>query len=166
MPRTPKGSYVRNSPDWFIHRMMVRQAFLAAVVGQFSYIGIYNNSTDGSYLYIQYLRFEHLTELDSAFFGQVGSNVLSASLPGRPLDAMAPTGFGLLGSANTGTDYFQAGTINNFGTSELGSPADNSYDWLGQFPLAAVAPGFTAMLQTHKVNQSLTATFWWFSAQK
>ena len=142
---------------------MSRNFFMAAAAGQFSYLGVFNNATDGSYLFIQSLRYTHLAITDTVFVGTVGGNPLSSTFSGNQLDPGMGAGYGLMGGLQSASDLLLVVLGAGPASAELGSHSTTFYDWPFDFPAAVLPPGYTCLLQTHAQNQDLGGTFWWYS---
>jgi len=164
--RKPKGSYVRNSPDWFIHRMMSGSLVVGLKSGFYTYIGLQNNDSVGRYLYLHGLRFSHLTGTDGCYFGLLQTSALGGFEPAVPLDPLVPAGPGQVGSFYSATSILGGKTQTVFSNAQLGSAASAEYEWQHDWPIATIPPGWAAVLQTQGLGEDLFASFWWFAAEK
>jgi hypothetical protein len=154
VPRKPLGVYSRNTPDWFITGMYGQAGFQPAVAANFSYVCLYNNATDGSFLVVHGLWLFVGTGnavLEKAF-GTHGS----AGAVGNPLAFENPNGFGQIYTATSTTCF---GT--EFGTC---GGAAIPYQWPHEWPVCRVQPGWMLAVHTDTVNQALNCSFaWWVS---
>lgn len=161
MARRPTGTYVRPSGDFFIHRMMSASTTFGTVAGQWTYIGVFNNAEDGSYLILQRLRFYTTAAVDSAFVGVVPGSPLGSLFNGTMLDPLAAQRPGQCGVLTSAASLLsKASPV--FGFAELGAPSSPTYDWTADFPIAVVPPNFTAMLQAQTKADFMSASFWWY----
>ena len=161
-----KGTLARPSGDWFVRRMMNRNAYQPSVTGQYAYLGVYNNASDGSVIYIQALRFTHLSITDTAFVGTIQQNLLVSPAPGLMLDPTAPQGPGLMGAFPSATDLLLARYGSGGASAELGSHDRSFYDWPYDFPVAVVPPTWCCILQSHSTSDDLGAAFWWYAVKR
>jgi hypothetical protein len=161
-----KGSYIRPSGDWFVRRMMSRNWYITTTSGQYTYLGVYNNATDGSNLYVVALRWNHATIMDTVFVGTIQGNPLVSPNPGATLNPIVAVGPGLMGGFTSATDLLAVRYGAGGAAAELGSHSDTSYDWPYNFPVAMVPPTWCVVLETHAQNQDLGATFWWYWAKE
>lgn len=160
-----KGSYSRPSGDWFIRRMMCRNFFINNTAGQYTYLGVYNNASDGSNLYVTTLRFTHASITDTVFVGTIQQNLLVSPNPGLSLNPTSAVGPGLMGGFTSATDLLAVRYGAGGAAAELGSHATTFYEWPWNFPVAVVPPTWCVILETHAQNQDLGATFWWYWAK-
>ncbi len=85
MARRPKGSYFRNTPDWFFNRAASVGANNPGQVGLFSVTDLFNDATDGSLLYV----YEVYLQNSGAFscrIQQVQGNCGGVTGPGYPVN--------------------------------------------------------------------------------
>lgn len=164
--RKPKGSYVRNSPDWFIHRMMGAAVAVGSKAANYAYIALFNNDTVGRYIYLTALNFQTSTANGFCYFGLIQGNTAGGTTQAVPLDPLVPVDAGVV-VGNFSTTQFVGGKLSSsFASAILGGSSTGSYDWPYEWPIAAVPPGWCAILETAVTGQSLNGTFWWFLATK
>lgn len=155
-----KGSYHRNRPDWYILRLAATKIYQPAVPSQYTYCGLYNNATDGSLLYLLKAAFSS-GSADTAFFGQTTGNLFTTTSPTHSLYPPTPTPPGIVGSWTSTTDLFNVPGIGTPAYFEVGSHNDTSWEWLSDFPLAVIPPGYTAAFERQTIAFDLACSFWW-----
>lgn len=155
-----KGSYTRNRPDWYILKLAATKIYQPQAGAQYTYVGLYNNATDGSLIYIVHAAWNS-GFTGTCFFGQVMGNLFTATSPSHGLYPPTPTPPGIVGSWTSATDLFNVGGTSTPAYCEVGSQLDKSWEWQGDFPLAVIAPGWTAAFEERTIAQDLSASFWW-----
>lgn len=155
-----KGSYFRSRPDWYVLRLAAAKIYQPNAAGQYTYCGLYNNATDGSLLYIVKANFGAGTA-DTCFFGQIQQNLFTTTGPVHTVYPLAAQPPGIIGSWTSATDLFNVPGLGTPAYFECGSHNDTTWEWLNDFPMAVVPPGYTAAFERHSQNEDLGVSFWW-----
>jgi hypothetical protein len=155
----PRGSVIRPVPDWFASSLSGGHAIQGAVAGQNSYVGIYNNASDGSVIRIYATDFgvsANSFVYFEVFQGQQGT-LYNAD--------------GAYGSINPSVGTTWGQTINFASAVCLGSHVGGRQGFAGQdtfhapgWPLGIIPPGYTFALQVRNTNITIEGAFWWLSA--
>jgi hypothetical protein len=155
-----KGSLARSTPDWYIFKVAATKLYQPAAGGQYSYVGLYNNATDGSLLYVVHAAMGGLTA-DTSFFGQFYGNLFTTTSQTHSLYPPTATPPGIVGSWTSATDLFNVPGLGTPAYCEVGSHNDTTWEWPADFPMAVIPPGYTAAFERRTIAVDLEASFWW-----
>jgi hypothetical protein len=152
--RKPRGTYVRNSSDWFSDLLVAGSITEFAVNGKFGFIGLYNDAIDGSILQLLSLYFWVQSATASARFTYT-SGVNGTIYPGswqmmNPLQAQR-AGSLTHGTTNSAVASWWVGLGGN-NQPFLFSPGH---------PIATIPPGYTFAINSDTSNTAITASFYW-----
>lgn len=155
-----KGSYVRNRADWYIQRLAATKLYQPQTSGQYTYVGLFNNATDGSNLYLVHAA---MTSgfTGTVFFGALNQNLFTATSPTHMIYPIAAVIPGQVGSWTSATNLFNTGGTSTPAYFEVGSLLDESWEWPADFPLMVIPPGWTGAFQQRAVSQDMGMSFWW-----
>jgi hypothetical protein len=153
MPTRPtKGNVVRQVGDWQMDQMMGGAHFSAALAGQYSILELYNNATDGSYLWVYGLT-ALLTALDGIYL-ETYTGTHAACFPGQgSLTFDQATGPGIVGSYTSTVDF-------GIHIGALYSNSQHTF-WPYPAPVARIPPRYSFALRPGGLGESLNAAFWW-----
>lgn len=160
MARTPKGSYFRNTPDWFFNNAASVGANNPGAPGTNAVCDLFNNATDGSLLYIYAIEsFNQGTESIRVqqFHGHTGG---TSDGPAYSINPLVGTPFGHLyidqiaGISNPVTDPYI------FSVNAL---ADEFVQPDG--PAMIVPPGYSCRLYNNAVAFGFTCWFYYVVLQ-
>lgn len=157
-----KGSYVRNRADWYALRLAATKIYQFQAAAQYTYVGLYNNATDGSLLYVVHAAWNS-TQTGTCFFGATMGNLFTNTSPAHTLYPPSAAPPGIVGSWTSATDLFNVGGTSTPAYCEVGSQQDRSWEWQSDFPLAIVPPGWTVAFEERTIAQDLSASFWWLA---
>lgn len=142
--RTPKGTYSRSTPDLYIDRMMGMWLQGVTSTSALLYIGVYNDATDGSALYMYGL--ECNASVSTLGVIEMFQGAQGATLqPAFPLRADKPTG---PGKAITFTNAVCIGSHLGYLPAFTAQYTFWPYPW----PYAVVPPGWGCAWQSGSGN--------------
>ena len=157
MARQPKGSYVRNTPDWFVNRLCFGSGQVNGGSGGAGLsIQLYNDTNVGEYLYL-YGLWVNDSNSEQLFAqvsqGQVGTAFQKcySVVGGRATPA---------GLINTGATPAGADLINQPLTWQGNQP---TAPILSQFPLAVIPPTYGFTIYNGFSAAAIIASFWYVS---
>jgi hypothetical protein len=168
---SPKGSYIRNTPDWYSHDLcVVGGNGYSTTPGANQVACLYNNATDGSNLYVW--GFVFASQSIQQTCGQVYPSFTDSGagpLNGTRINPALPTPPGQL--------YFGAlpGAL-NFNQSGLGDNSTAPYQFYTQnegavvplelgFPLIIIPPTWSFYFGLNQDYTDLYVTFWYVPMQ-
>jgi hypothetical protein len=152
MARKPLGIHSRQTADWFIDNAYGAFFNSAAVAGQLSYVGLFNNSRAGDLLYVYGVYVRSGTAVDvlaESFKGNPGGTVVSVV----PLRFDQSAAFGVV------TTFSNAVCIGT-AYSDLGFSVQGQ-SWPNYFPIAKVPPGFAFLVHGSAVNDGVLGSLVW-----
>ena len=152
--RAAKFTVTRNLPSWFSRQMMGGRVAQAGVAGQVTYAELYNDSTNGSDLYLWGLSWYSNPGDEGVPEWYKGKNQTGAAGGQFPLLSGAPVQSGVVGGFTNVT------CVGN----EIGSvvcPTANSMFWPYDFPIAIIAPGYSFGIHTAGTGELVRVGFWW-----
>jgi len=151
----PKGVMSRSVYDWNVSRIMAGQFNSPAVAAQSSYLRVFNNSTDGSWMYGIgftittvypngcFIEWSNGTEGSTAGVAQPQPlNPMSQGLPGQFYNFSSPT-----------CVAHEIGWITSNSTNE-------SIFWPYDWPFCVVPPNYSIYLHTGGTNVQLAGSIW------
>ncbi len=150
--RGTSGTVVRLVPDWLISSMMGGQASEAGLAGFFPAVELFNNATDGSYLWVYGVDARADTGITvelRSYVGQLANHVGSQA----PLQFDQPIGPGIVMSYCPVT---KSGTI----FYELYSATARTF-FPYSYPIAKIPPGYSMAATVDATSQTLRAAFIW-----
>ncbi len=166
MPAThqiPKGARTRSTPDWFIPQLSSAGLLLNNVLAQYAQISLFNDATDGRYLYLYGL---------CIAYGNNGLNCYQNSpVNGSPVGP----GFSVKGdeAAKPGTiyQYYSAAPppeyLNYLTFSAIDLQGASEFlptTFFPGFPLAVIPPGMAFVInQVETIAGYFSVTFWWLA---
>ncbi len=150
--RGPKGTVTRLVPDWLSATMMGGQGSEAGAAGFFPAVELFNNATDGSYLWVYGVDARAdagITVELRSYFGQLANHVGSQA----PLQFDQPIGPGIVMSycpvTKSGVVFYA-----------LYSATARTF-WPYSYPVAKIPPGYSIAATVDATNQTLRAAFIW-----
>jgi len=150
----PKGVVIRPVADWLAPFMMGGRSFTAALAANVSYGELFNNATDGSYLWV---------------YGATGNTISLNAIVLESYKGQKGTPNGLIGMLQS-DQPLGPGVIGTFTTpicvgTEIGAIDSNSsqgfFPWA--FPAAIIPPGYSFSMHPANQNVALEAAYWWTS---
>lgn len=157
MIKKPKASLVSSRTDWNSASLMGGRAINTVAGFVIPNIFLFNNSVDGSNLYVVHL------EASTSVAGQLGFGTLLGFGAGSlqtgnfgPFDPLAGTYPGQIYTFNSGVCIatHTAGSADGFN-----APFSWKHDW----PLAIVPSGYSFNVEATAGSQTLFAAFWWYN---
>jgi hypothetical protein len=129
---------------------------ITAAGGHLPHISLFNNATDGSYLYV--LDFQGSTSGNASLtfelgYGTFGQNIDPNST--AKLVTNEPVGWGQFGTFQTTACVTPH--IGGSGNAQVNSPAFNN-----RYPLAILSPGFSFIIEGSNAGTSLVGGLWWY----
>lgn len=155
----PIGVVSRPVPDWFSSYMSGGHALQAAVAGQNSYIGVYNNASDGSVMRV-YAITPNCSSATFVYLETIQGQPGTLYTADNPYGAIDPRIGATWGQLFTFTSAVCIGTH----LSAVVAQANTDRMFAPGWPLAIVPPGYSFALQTRNVNVQIESGFWWLSA--
>lgn len=151
----PHGQYVRQTPDWFIEKMMSGAESAAAAAGALSSVFLYNDSTDGSMLHVwQVYAWAH----DAANAAQVGINTVPVNFgPFSKGNASNPVAFQPMYAGQVWYGHAVGFAIRRI----FWLSGNQSMLWQASSPLAVLAPGDALFVLSSANNVQVDAAFHW-----
>jgi hypothetical protein len=151
----PRGSLSLSLPEFFTNQLMSAAAQQGAGVGNFPQIGLYNNSTIGSLLYVIGLTVWVQPQNDNCFVFQVNQFPPTfTQSPGYPVNPLFATRDGVLITTATA-----GGLPGNRVWRLSGNQVPEA--WPYERPLAILPPGWTLYVSPDQPNSSISAGFQW-----
>ena len=152
----PIGVTSRPLPDRFGSLLSAGHVIQGSVVGQNSYVGVFNNAMDGSVLRIYWVSIG-VSANTFVYFEWVSGN------PGTLY-----TGDGTYGAIDPRIQSTPGQTI-NFSSAVcvgthlggLSAIANTVMNWAPGFPLAIIPPGYSFLLQVRNTNITIEAAIGW-----
>lgn len=157
MARRPKGIYTRDTVNWWNRGLMGAHAFQAAVVGQLSCCGIYNDSSRGAILYIY--------SVALAING--GSQVNFETIKGNPLTKWTGDSYGRIDPRiGAGPGYPVADKVvaclgNHTGCVPMYPNQEVTYT--PGWAIGICPPGYTWVCEVGNTNIQLEIGVWWLA---
>jgi hypothetical protein len=157
----PKGARVLPTPDWFINDLSSAGALVNPASVNFSQISLFNDATDGRYLYVYGL----CVASPNGKLNVYQNMPVNGAKVGQGFSAISGTG------ANPGSLYVynnaapppEYSTFLTFNSLDL--QAENLVTPLAffpGFPLAVLGPGWALVVnETTAAANLVSATFWW-----
>lgn len=153
--RKPKGTYNRPTADYFISQSAAAGVTIGGNFADTFYAGLYNNATDGSYLYVYGVcGLSQNANSTFAIYQQqgVGATLAQAGLPVLVNGKMIP------GAIYTGVQ-------NNWATMAQGFTWGRSFGgdsvFFPGFPLAIIPPTWMALILEQAATNGMIAGFYW-----
>lgn len=155
MARTPKGTYARNTPDWFVDRLCFGSGQVNGGGGGAGLsIQLFNNTDIGEYLFLYGLWVNDFN--NEQLFAQVNAGPIGSPFQncysvvgGRP----TPAGVVYTGATPAGADL-----IHQPLTWQGNQP---SAPILPSFPLAVIPPGYGFLIYNGFSSAAIIASFWY-----
>jgi len=152
--RNPKGTYVRNTPDWFIDKLQSGYVDIGAIGGSFSIGSLFNNSSQGETLFVYGL---YSWILDPANYGilqfSLGQQGSEPAQGTNPIQAAAPIDAGIV--TFTYTNDASASQIGCIGGGNIPGDRHTSH------PQAIVPPGYALSIRSSGGSVRHVVGFWW-----
>ena len=161
MPRKPLGTYARSTGDWYQHGARGFAFQVSAAAAQFSYIGLFNNSTTGAYLFVLALNAWATNSSSVVLEYTQGSGGLTLQTTQQmQVDPLSSVIAGQLFTGHTavciGTEFYW-----------ISNPASPSvFDWQHDFPIAAIPPGWMFTVHPTNTNCLLNVGMMWIALQE
>lgn len=156
MARGLRGSYVRNSEDWYRRELCFVGVASGAGAGTFASVALYNNTAEGEYLHVVGLSFNNF---DTA------NGIVMSPVHGVPGITIGNPGLSVYldGAAPSGQSYFSnGGPAFTTYLSQLGAlpgPCNIFTAW----PLVVIPPGWALWFQPDTANKLLGGTIWYLT---
>ena len=159
MPRTPKGAYVRNTPDWFFRNLNWSSGQVNGGGGGTGLsIQLFNNTQIGEYYYLYGLKVD--SSNFQQLYGQVNAGPIGTEFLGTyPVVGDPPTPSGQI---NTGGTPAGVDLISQPLTWQGDQPTD---PWWPGWPIAVIPPGYGFLIYNGFASGAIIATFWWVALQ-
>ena len=158
MARVPKGVYQRPTADWFT---ALSSSGGTTVLGNGTdtfFGGLYNNATDGSYLYVY-----GISAGVSHPFSTVALYARGGGLD--PADTVVQGGVPVILGSNMGPGQIIYGTYNswfNFPQGMSWQPGDEtSFPIFCDFPIAIIPPQWALLVVEQTVTGTMVVGFYW-----
>jgi hypothetical protein len=155
MPRFPKGVLSVNRADFHLQNRMGNWMNYTSSYLFLPYIELYNNSAQGQWLYVVAVdaivsnNNPGLIELYQGTYATV-----PPLLPSAPVNPLAPIGPGVFGA------HEQSKCIGTH-VYGLGDNSIYSWEWVHDYPLVAIPPGWSCALQGNATQQYLSCAMQW-----
>lgn len=154
MPRTPKGVYARNTPDWFTYNWAWGSGQLSALSPTGGSVSLFNDDTQGRYLHVYGLALAVADQ--QQMYGQVLQGSLGTKFqscyPVRA-DQPQPPGSIWTGPLPASFDFIHVPL-----TFQGTQPMD---PWFTAWPIAIVPAGYCFALWNTGAQIAALATFWY-----
>lgn len=155
----PLGVVNRPVPDWFASSLSGGHVVQGNVAGQNSYVGIYNNASDGSIIRVYGVNF-NISANSFVYFevfqGQQGTIYNADGAYGSIDPRMGATWGQTINFSSAVCLGTHIGGISGFtGVSHTYAPG---------WPLGIISAGYTFALQVRNQNITIEAAFFWLSA--
>lgn len=152
----PLGVIARSLPDRFASKLAGGEAYQNAVVGQVSYVGIFNNASDGSVLriYSVHLAVSASTRITWGSAQGNPGTLFTATQPYGAIDSSSPA---LPGQLITATSAVCISTHVGGLSALTGAASFYAPGW----PLAIIRPGYSFLVETSNVNTYVECGMVW-----
>jgi hypothetical protein len=156
----PKGVLSRSIWDWAPSQIMAGYAIVNATGGQHAYVAIFNDNTQGQYLWVIDCSITGSNNTDCIF------EILDSNPGGTPVAFPPVPIVGNVGatSGQLQTFYSVACIGNHLGAAT--NVTQTPYSWPHAWPIAIIPPGKAMGFQTSIVAASLNVgCYWWVGPQ-
>jgi hypothetical protein len=156
MARKPKGSYFRNSPDWFASRTASAGTNNPSQTGDFAITGLYNNATDGSCLWVWWVSIQNGGAFSIRLYMFNGHTSTFQDGPGQPLNPTSPI---IPGHVYVGFESSHAVPVTNNYITSINQPVIDFINPPG--PVCIIPPGWSLRLASNQTDFGFVANFYW-----
>ena len=164
MPAThqiPKGARVLPTPDWFTSVLTSAGTFVNPGGSKFSQVALFNNATDGRYLFIYGLSVGSPSGKFACYpLTTPNGAVVSSGFPIRSDVGASPGQIYVYNSSSPPPEYLTFLTSNALDIQ--GEDIENPLLYFPGFPLQVLPPGMAFVVsETSASANSVSITFWW-----